>query len=560
MSCLQFNVLIDGTRNAVLCDFGIARIKDDVLSTSLNSREISITGTPSFMAPERLKGGPLRRPCDVYAFGMLIYEVFISRCVLFLYKPTLQVHANANPLSLHIGYSEFVKFVAIDGHRPERPDGDEVPQLTDDIWRVAERCWEGKPASRPSIDNVCDMIAPSVKLYDNHPVNTVPRPERPHRDEALQLTDDIGDLAERTATARPSMDDVYDNIAPSVKLSADTIPRSGGPSNHVPSPSSSAYDRIRAGATFRESFVIRTPCKQLYAVTMTHDDKIIASSGGPNDEGIIHTWNSTSGARIRSLQGHTGGVWFHAFFNNGSLVSGSRDTTIRVWDLASSTVVIMKHYSPIECLSLSTDNKTIVTGFSGYLSLWDANTGHNTHNLVNAQFSDILSISISSNPSILMAFGFSMGSMYCATSLWQQQPDGEWVIDDFHNFFRDRFTPTASSCSSSSLRFALSSDHHLAIYDLRDKKAYVNEGCGEVIFSSDGEWLVGIKKYESGERALKIWDAASGKMLSESQVLTGRGDAEMNAVFISHDGSTILTGDDGFVRVFALTESILDIM
>jgi hypothetical protein len=77
-SFLQRNVLIDGTKNAVLCDFGIASIKDDVLSMSLNSRERSIAGTPNFMAPERLKGGPLRKPCDVYAFGMLIYEVCIT--------------------------------------------------------------------------------------------------------------------------------------------------------------------------------------------------------------------------------------------------------------------------------------------------------------------------------------------------------------------------------------------------------------------------------------------------------------------------------------------------
>jgi serine/threonine protein kinase len=81
---MQFNVLIDGTGNAVLCDFGIARIKDDVLSTSLNSRELSIAGTPSFMAPERLRGGPLRKPCDVYSFGMLIYEVCISHSPLMI--------------------------------------------------------------------------------------------------------------------------------------------------------------------------------------------------------------------------------------------------------------------------------------------------------------------------------------------------------------------------------------------------------------------------------------------------------------------------------------------
>jgi serine/threonine protein kinase len=66
--------LIDDAEKAVLCDFGITRLKDDVLSTSMGSRGF-IAGTRSYMPPERLKGGSLRKPCDIYAFGMLIYEV-----------------------------------------------------------------------------------------------------------------------------------------------------------------------------------------------------------------------------------------------------------------------------------------------------------------------------------------------------------------------------------------------------------------------------------------------------------------------------------------------------
>jgi serine/threonine protein kinase len=128
----------------------------------LNSREGLIVGTPSFMAPERLKGGPLRKPCDVYAFGMLIYEVCFTQFRLFWYDWILQLHTNANPLNLLVGYSEFMELVAIKGHRPERPDGDEAPQMKDDIWRLAERCWAATPSARPSIDDICDIMTPFV--------------------------------------------------------------------------------------------------------------------------------------------------------------------------------------------------------------------------------------------------------------------------------------------------------------------------------------------------------------------------------------------------------------
>jgi serine/threonine protein kinase len=56
------NVLMDGTR-AVITDFGLSRV--------LPSR----TGSTAFKSPELLTNGNLDKPTDVYAYGMLCYEV-----------------------------------------------------------------------------------------------------------------------------------------------------------------------------------------------------------------------------------------------------------------------------------------------------------------------------------------------------------------------------------------------------------------------------------------------------------------------------------------------------
>jgi serine/threonine protein kinase len=147
----------------VLCDFGLSRVKADIASRTTETELTSIAGSRNFMAPERLNGGALRKPCDIYAFGMVIYEVN-SGLTLFLYiKSSIsnQVQTKEIPLaSLSIvSYIEFKDLIIRQDIRPERPEDDEAPQMTDALWQLAERCWTKLPAARPKADTVCDAIS-----------------------------------------------------------------------------------------------------------------------------------------------------------------------------------------------------------------------------------------------------------------------------------------------------------------------------------------------------------------------------------------------------------------
>jgi hypothetical protein len=49
--------------------------------------------------------------------------------------------------------------LVVDQHvRPERPNNDEAPQLTDGIWQLAEHCWASDPVRWPISDDICDQI------------------------------------------------------------------------------------------------------------------------------------------------------------------------------------------------------------------------------------------------------------------------------------------------------------------------------------------------------------------------------------------------------------------
>ena len=59
----------------------------------------------------------------------------------------------------HINYADFFELVVRQDVRPERPDDEEVLQLSDAVWELAERCWVKDPKLRPTASAVCDTLS-----------------------------------------------------------------------------------------------------------------------------------------------------------------------------------------------------------------------------------------------------------------------------------------------------------------------------------------------------------------------------------------------------------------
>jgi len=68
----------DEDMRVVITDFGLARRQTQNDSTSLSlslTGENTISGTPAYMAPEQVEGGPVTPAVDVYALGVVLYEM-----------------------------------------------------------------------------------------------------------------------------------------------------------------------------------------------------------------------------------------------------------------------------------------------------------------------------------------------------------------------------------------------------------------------------------------------------------------------------------------------------
>jgi len=66
------NIMVDASGHLTLMDFGLVASSDYTALTEAGK----VLGTPRYMAPEILRGYPIDQACDVWAAGMIAYEIF----------------------------------------------------------------------------------------------------------------------------------------------------------------------------------------------------------------------------------------------------------------------------------------------------------------------------------------------------------------------------------------------------------------------------------------------------------------------------------------------------
>jgi WD40 repeat protein len=212
--------------------------------------------------------------------------------------------------------------------RPERPDDEDAPQLSDAIWELAMACWVKEPRDRPT---------------------------------ALALCTIVSHLLETTPVTRPTQD-------ASPGLSLETL------SIDLPTPNTS---HVRS-STPTSTLIIRGYTDTVSCTAFSLDGKKIASG---SKGGTIRVWGAQTGNHLLGpLEIHTEWVKCVTFSPNGTqIASGSSDSSILVWNAVTGKVIagpFRGHTSYIVSLCFSPDGQKIASAsWDKTIRIWNARTG-----------------------------------------------------------------------------------------------------------------------------------------------------------------------------------------
>ena len=117
------NVLIDGRGRVRIADFGLAGLADERHDPHV------LAGTPAYMAPEQFAGQPTSTRTDIYALGLVLYEMFTG-------KPAFTI----------VGHDFLAR---VDDRLPPTSPSSLIPDVDPAVERVILWCLERDPALRP---------------------------------------------------------------------------------------------------------------------------------------------------------------------------------------------------------------------------------------------------------------------------------------------------------------------------------------------------------------------------------------------------------------------------
>jgi|GEM_PF-1024351 len=291
----------------------------------------------------------------------------------------------------------------------------------------------------------------------------------------------------------------------------------------------------------------------IYTLASRPDGKTIASAGDDKKviiwglEGAIQQTQEkkktkTEYEKIRTLEGHTEGIYAIAVSSDGKLLaSGSWDKTVRIWDISTGNLIckLEGHKDAIFAVAFSPDSKTVASASSDKtVKLWNAYTGELLKTLEG--FSEPMwTVAYSPDGTLLATAGLGK-----SITLFDAQSGAPLGTLDGHTegVFSVAFSPNGK------LLLSTSADKTIRLWDVKAKKLLRTfEGHTEYVlsgaFSPDGKLVASA----GTDKTIRVWNVETGELV---HILEGHTNNLRQLLFAPNGKTLISSSEDKTVKIW----------
>ena len=167
---------------AVIADFGLSKSWVPVL----HGRHVD---NPVWLAPEILSGKPYSESADIYAYGVILYEII-----------------TLNEFFSEYSFLSAMEDAIIAGKRPLLPQSNELMFIK--LYELIQSCWSQNEDERPRFGEILTILKDLISFYNYNDIN-LPDPNEPYVDNDSDYFND---------TQSNANDDINSN-SPNLKVS-----------------------------------------------------------------------------------------------------------------------------------------------------------------------------------------------------------------------------------------------------------------------------------------------------------------------------------------------------
>lgn len=560
------NILVSEDGQVHLLDFGIAKLVSE--AGPAQATELTLLGgrvlTPDYAAPEQIAGAPITTAADVYALGVMLYELLTGERP---YRPKRDSRGALEeailredpiaPSRLKLsdaaararGASSRKLSRALAGDldtivlRALRKDATEryatVNALAEDIERFLRG--EAILARRDSLiyrgrkfmwrNRVAIGVAGIVLLTlaaGLAATSYEAKVASAQRDAALAAN---RRLLIQSAAARLENGEVPD----SERIILEVLPH-GGSGPRYTAAALSVFEKARAQDA--QDFALIGHTDRVRSVAYSPDGRRLVTA---SYDRTARVWDALTGRQILVLRGHGASVLSAAFSpDGGRIATGSMDKTARIWDATTGRqLLVLRHEAGVRSVAFSPGGRRLVTGsYDRTARIWDATTGRQMR-VLSGHSALVTSATFSADGRRILTASYDK-----TARIWDAATGRTVRVLTGHS---DVVTSAAFSADGRHV-VTTSSDKTARVWDVATgRQTAVLSGhtqlVASAVFSARGDRIL-TASYDTTAR---VWDAQSGRQI---RILSGHTGFVEGAVF-SPDGRHVATASsDGTARVW----------